>query len=286
MAGGFFFIGPFLLFAAMVLFVFISVSVPIWYKVRFLSAAVNANGTPSQFYLGLWGACVDITGGARQCSSKSFGYNINSYLTQFGVNGSLRNIYSHGLTYGFLLNPIAGLIALIALLFSIPAGTCAELMAILLTIFAFLVAAAALVIDLLVFIKTRNLINRSAPGTASLGNAIWLTVAATGALFLAIFFVCLGCFRGRSSRKYAYDEKDYAANYEPSSHMHDDQYEDTGNHVGAYESQPATSEYGGDRSVVGTSGSQYGGDDRLSTGAHHHHGNGSLAAPLHNQNAL
>ncbi|RSH91451.1 hypothetical protein EHS25_009750 [Saitozyma podzolica] len=183
----------FFCFAAMSLLVFASVSPPAWSKVNFLDAYVNGAHT----YFGVFGEC--LSGGS--CTTKSVGYNL-SILNDPSLN--IGSTALNRLTSALILHPIAGGLALFAFIFGILGIAFASRFAtVLMGLFATLGAFTALVIfviDMVLWNITKNEVS-SAGGSATLGNANWLTVGATVALFLAMCTsFCGACGRFATGR--------------------------------------------------------------------------------------
>ncbi|KAK8853388.1 hypothetical protein IAR55_004092 [Kwoniella newhampshirensis] len=183
--------GLFFCAAAVVLLVFASVSPPAWQTVNFLKASSGGSET----VYGVFGQCV--RGGA--CSHRSVGYNLDAG----GLSG-LNSKVLHNLTYTMILHPIAGGFAFFALVFGLLGACAASRVA---TIFMALLSALGAIVALVVFVIDMVLWNvlknriHDAGGSASLGNANWLTVGAVVSLFLAMCTsVCGSCGRFASGR--------------------------------------------------------------------------------------
>ncbi|KAF8343875.1 actin cortical patch SUR7/pH-response regulator pali [Cantharellus anzutake] len=170
--------GLFFCFSAMVLLIFVSVSVPVWSKVSFLNITTDGNAIK----FGVWG----YTG-----SAKGLGYS----LQPFGINDSfLNNGALKNLTYILVFHPVAAGLSFLSVVF----GACGALNysrfgAIFMTLvsaLAFLITAIAFAVDMVLWDIVRSRI-RNDGGSANLGNAIWMTL---GALVALIFGSCAaGC---------------------------------------------------------------------------------------------
>jgi len=176
--------GMLLCFAAMVLLIFVSISVPTWSKVSFLNV-----GDSGQLKYGVFGS----TG-----SSPSVGY----YFTNARLNSSVL----HNLTKALILHPIAAGLAGFAFFF----GVCGSANFRIGTILMALLASLALlttfvvwVIDMILFGIARQRY-RNAGQKAQYGNANWLTLGALVALLLAFCASACGVF-GRYRRKWNRD---------------------------------------------------------------------------------
>ncbi|WVO14976.1 hypothetical protein L204_102618 [Cryptococcus depauperatus] len=180
--------GLFFCFAAVVLLIFVSVSPPVWDKVNFLHVTAHSQKT----VFGVFGECIQ--GG--NCTKRAVGYNLVVYGAQ---NVNINDKGFHSLTKALILHPIAGLLALIALLFGLMGVGCASrgatIMMALTSAVAFLVTLVVFVIDIVMWVIIRHRV-RNAGYDAHLGNANWLTIGAVGALFLATCTsVCGSCGR-------------------------------------------------------------------------------------------
>jgi len=196
-------IGAFFCFAAFILLLLVSLSVPIIHSIRFLTA----NFSSGSLYLGNWGYCIKQAGG-YSCSGRQLGYDIIAPLGSVAGNtGNYSNVIRHGLTYALVLHPIAAGFAFAAFLLAVCATIVTHILGSIAAFFAFLISLIALAIDLGLFIYTRNHINDQSTGhPASLSNAIWMMVGATVALLIASLTICCGGLRDRRTRRSrAYD---------------------------------------------------------------------------------
>ncbi|KAG7562336.1 hypothetical protein FFLO_02228 [Filobasidium floriforme] len=185
--------GFFFCFAAMVLLIFVSVSTPVWRNIYFLKATVT-----EEIRYGIWGYCVQ--GG--ECSSAMLGYAPS--IEQVGGNYTEGSSVLQNFTKVMILHPIAGALALFAVLWglagvALASRTCTILMS--LTAFlALLASLVAFAIDLALWIIIRNRI-RDRGFEAELGNANWLTVGAVAALILGTCTAACGsCGRFATGR--------------------------------------------------------------------------------------
>ncbi|KAG6887464.1 hypothetical protein C0995_015064 [Termitomyces sp. Mi166 len=176
--------GLFFCFAAAVLLVFVSVSVPTWNEISFLNVGTGAD----QVRYGVFGS----TG-----SKPSIGYN----FLPVG-NADLNTSIIYNLTKTLILHPIGAGLSGIAFLF----GLCGVAYHRVGTIFmsllaglAMLVTLVAFVLDMVLFGITRNRI-RDAGIPAQYGNANWLTLGALVALLLGFCASACGVF-GRYRRR-------------------------------------------------------------------------------------
>ncbi|KAM0788742.1 hypothetical protein ACM66B_002834 [Microbotryomycetes sp. NB124-2] len=184
--------GTVVVLAATILLVLVSVSVPLLKSIYFLKASVAGQ----EIVLGCWGVCVN-----GQCSKSSLGYSLD--LEQlFGYDGlaniqitqQIPNTLVKWLTYVLVLHPVAAVFAAVSVVLGLLAhirgfgGTCFT------TCFASFGATIALIafaFDLGLFIVAKKRIESGdVGGSAQLGNALWMTLAA------AIMLLTSGCFFG------------------------------------------------------------------------------------------
>lgn len=187
------FTGFFFAFSAMVLMLFVSVSAPTWRDVYFLQASAGGNS----IRYGIFGYCTQ-----NMCSKHSLGYDLS--LAPIGVNYSYTSSALYHLTQIMILHPIAGALALIAMLWGFLGVCCASrACTILMSLTSFLALLAGLVVlgcDLALWIILRNHFNDNG-ASAKLGNALWITVGAVAALILATCTAACGsCGRFATGR--------------------------------------------------------------------------------------
>ncbi|TFK44197.1 pali-domain-containing protein [Crucibulum laeve] len=174
--------GLLLVFAAMVLLIFVSVSAPTWDKISFLN--VGSVGAQQMRY-GVFG----FTG-----SGRSIGYDFSDPRANTTV--------MHNLTKTLILHPIAAGLSGLAFLFGLCGASYHRAGTILMTLLAGLATLATLlawVIDMVLFGITRNRY-RGDNIPAQYGNANWLTLGALVALMLGFCASACGVF-GRYRRR-------------------------------------------------------------------------------------
>ncbi|KAG2369560.1 SUR7/PalI family-domain-containing protein [Suillus spraguei] len=188
---------------ATILLAVVSFSVPLIKSVYFLKASLAVEDTNGYITFGTLGYCSDISG-TVSCSSASVGYelNINALV---GDNTSLQipTVVVKWLTYALVLHIVAFSLAGVAALF----GLLAHIREMAMTCFsscisgfAAAVALTAFVFDLAIFFIAKSRMDSVSGGSASIGNAVWLTLAAWVLLFLSGCFYGVGrcCMRRRS----------------------------------------------------------------------------------------
>ncbi|PWN45702.1 pali-domain-containing protein [Ceraceosorus guamensis] len=191
--------GTVLVLAAVICLALATCSTPVIKSLSFLDA--TASGSNRHIRLGTLGACVGNT-----CSSPRLGYSFDSDI--FDVPNLVPENWSStvikGLTYTLILHPVALAASLIVLVFGLfslcrtySTGCCSSLFA----GFAAGITVLAFGLDCALFIIAKKRIE-STGGSASLGAALWLTLAAWVCLFLSTCaFGCGACCGGKGGRK-------------------------------------------------------------------------------------
>lgn len=182
--------GSFLIFAAFALLLVSTISAPIFRPISLFD--INQGSQRSTF--GVFGYC--LAGGS--CSSRRLGYDLPAVISNIaGTSYQNQNIVR--LTRALVLHPIATGISFLAFLVAVFSERFGYLFSSILAFLAFIVSLVAMAIDFGLFVAARNHVNNNAVGavSAQLGNALWMTLAATIALFIASFVVCLGCCSSR-----------------------------------------------------------------------------------------
>ncbi|KAJ6611492.1 hypothetical protein B0H10DRAFT_2437470 [Mycena sp. CBHHK59/15] len=181
----------------------VSFCVPYFKSVFFLKAVIAVGSVNGTITFGTLGYCLELNG-ETTCSSPSVGYtlDINS-LVGNKLPIEIPNAVVKWLTYALVLHIVAlalaagsavfGLLAHIREMAMTCCSTCVSG-------FAAAVALLAFIFDLALFFVAKARIN--SVGTASIGNAIWLTLAAWVLLFFSGCFYTLGrcCISKRQPR--------------------------------------------------------------------------------------
>lgn len=200
----------------------VSFGVP-WIKsVYFLKATVD--GFDGSLTFGTLGYCLN-NAGTVTCSKASVGYEIDlDTLLGNDTKIQIPNVVAKWITYCLVLHIVALILAagsavfgLLAHIREISATCCSTCVSGL----AAAVAMLAFIFDLALFFLTKARI-KSAGGEASIGNAIWLTIAAWVLLFLSGIFFCCGrcCLGSRPSRK---GRRGGTGDFEPGNNQYVDQ---------------------------------------------------------------
>lgn len=178
---------------ATILLAVVSFSVPLIKSVYFLKASLAAEGTNGYITFGTLGYCSTISGNVS-CSSAAVGYELNiNALVGDDTALQIPTIVVKWLTYALVLHIVAFGLAGVAAIFGLLAHiremamTCFSSC---ITGFAATVALTAFIFDLAIFFVAKSRMNSVSGGSASIGNAVWLTLCAWILLFLS------GCFYG------------------------------------------------------------------------------------------
>ncbi|KAJ7053955.1 hypothetical protein C8F01DRAFT_1260176 [Mycena amicta] len=200
----------------------VSFCVPFFKSVFFLQADITSNGVTGTITFGTLGYCVELNGNTT-CSKPAIGYelDINS-LVGNKLPVEIPTVVVKWLTYVLFLHVVALILAAGAAVFGLLAHVREMSMAYCSTCisgFAAVVALVAFVFDLVLFFVAKSRIN--AVGKATMGNAIWLTLAAWILLFFSGCFYTLGrcCISNRSKRKPGEDWQN-RKNPDPHSDYH------------------------------------------------------------------
>lgn len=205
---------------ATVLLAVVSFCVPYFKSVYFLKANISAGGVNGSITFGTLGYCLELTNGTT-CSSPTVGYQLGKSLVESDrqhksqesadINSLVGNklpvqipqVVVKWLTYALVLHIVAlglaagsavfGLLAHVREMSMTCCSTCVSG-------FAAAVALLAFIFDLAIFFLAKARIN--AIGSAEIGNAIWLTLAAWVLLFFSGCFYTVGrcCITKRKPR--------------------------------------------------------------------------------------
>ncbi|KAF9567838.1 pali-domain-containing protein [Agrocybe pediades] len=195
---------------ATVLLAVVSFCVPYFKSVFFLKAAISIDGFSGNVTFGTLGYCLELSNGTT-CSKPSIGYEIDiNGLVQNKLPIEIPQVAVKWITYALFLHVIALIGAAGSAVFGLLAHvremsmTCCSTF---ISGFAAVIAMLAFIFDLVLFFVAKSRIN--AVGSAQMGNAIWLTLAAWLLLFFSGCFYALGrcCISNRprapSGNKYS-----------------------------------------------------------------------------------
>ncbi|KAF5346325.1 hypothetical protein D9758_011510 [Tetrapyrgos nigripes] len=178
--------------AACVLLGIVSFCVPYFKSVFFLKAGFQANGQNGTITFGTLGFCLEL-GNGTTCSKPQVGYqlDINHLVGDNNPNIQIPQIAVRWLTYALVLHIIAFCLALLSAVFGLLAHVCELIGACFSTCisgFTSTITLLAFAFDIALFTAAKSRINHVDSGSATTGNAMWLTLAA----FLLLLFT--GCF--------------------------------------------------------------------------------------------
>ncbi|EDR15231.1 uncharacterized protein LACBIDRAFT_291721 [Laccaria bicolor S238N-H82] len=188
---------------ATILLAVVSFCVPYFKSIYFLKAVISVSGLSGNITFGTLGYCLELTNGTT-CSKPSIGYqlDINS-LVGNKLPVEIPQVAVKWLTYALFLHVVALILSAGSAVFGLLAHvremsmTCCSTF---ISGFAASVAMIAFIFDIALFFVAKARIN--AIGSAQIGNAIWLTLAAWILLFFSGCFYTLGrcCLNGRAPR--------------------------------------------------------------------------------------
>ncbi|RDB28754.1 pH-response regulator protein palI/prr-5 [Hypsizygus marmoreus] len=186
----------------------VSFCVPYFKSVYFLKANISIGGNNGSITFGTLGYCLQLANGTT-CSSPAVGYqlDINS-LVGNELPVEIPQVVVKWLTYCLVLHIVALGLSAGSALFGLLAHVREMSMTCCSTCVSGLAAAVALlafIFDIAIFFAARARIN--AVGSAEIGNATWLTLAAWILLFFSGCFYTLGrcCYSRRQPRKGQWD---------------------------------------------------------------------------------
>ncbi|KAL4070740.1 pali-domain-containing protein [Scleroderma citrinum] len=178
---------------ATILLAVVSFSVPLIKSVYFLKASLTVENIDGTIEFGTLGYCTTIAG-STACSNVTVGYelNINGLV---GNNSTIQipDVMVKWLTYALVLHivafALAGISAILGLLAHVremSMACCSSCI----SGFGATVALVAFFFDIAIFFVAKSRMNSVSGGSASIGNAVWLTLTAAILLFFS------GCFYG------------------------------------------------------------------------------------------
>ncbi|CAK7567293.1 MAG: hypothetical protein SEPTF4163_005256 [Sporothrix epigloea] len=201
-------IGSFLLFAATILLIVVSISAPVINHISLLKVQTSniSRGTTPAIEFGSFGYCsVDNGNGHDICSPRKIGYNPAAVVTAANVATSFSDASEDStkiLTKIMILHPVAAAVSFIAFLLALGAGFIGSFMATLVSLIAFIVTAVVVITDFILFHIIKDHVNDSkSDASAKYGIAIWLLLAAGACLLLGTLIVFFSCCSARTHRK-------------------------------------------------------------------------------------
>ena len=219
-----------------VLLIVVTFCVPYFKSVYFLKASVNTNGVSGSITLGTLGYCLEFPGNTT-CSKASIGYQFGECISFQGsyqililyfedpnkllgdnTQVQIPQVVVKWLTDVLVLHLVAMLLAAIAAVFGLLAHVREMSMSCFsscISGFAAGVTLLAFIFDIVFFFVVKSRINKVQGGSATIGNAVWLTLAAWILLFISgcvfAFGRCCISTRGPRSdrRKHEDDVRPY-----------------------------------------------------------------------------
>lgn len=234
-------IAPPLLFIAFILLLLVTLSAPIIDRIYLFRLALDVDGSAAsatgQVQFGVFGYCitnaeVSVFGferdSADRCSSTRLGYRIDDTAARVLRAQDIQDAVTRTTTAAFVLNPIATAMAFVAFLFSLcmvrrntfvagkhgntsvkttKVSRVGSLMTTLLSTLAALLTTVAFIINIVIVAIVRKRVRDT---TDSLdftwGNAVWMTLGAMVALWIAcigaLWGTCCGGKRAKQANRY------------------------------------------------------------------------------------
>ncbi|EEB90141.1 hypothetical protein MPER_11692 [Moniliophthora perniciosa FA553] len=233
---------------ATILLAIVSFCVPYFQSVYFCKADITQNNVNGSITFGTLGYCLDFAG-ATNCSKPSVGYEVDvNSLIDLPLGIELPQVAVKWLTYALVLHIVALALAAGSAVFGLLAHvremsmTCCSTCV---SGFAAGIALLAFIFDIALFFIAKSRIN--AVGRATMGNAIWLTLAAWVLLFFSGCFYTPGEASGADSGSASRDM--YAEQMRMDAVKAEADRKNRQKEVGLpafYESQPLTARVDGD----------------------------------------
>ncbi|PVG02790.1 hypothetical protein CPB86DRAFT_780208 [Serendipita vermifera] len=215
------FVNVFLFFAAFLLLLLNSVSLPIAKSIKYFSIYVNfeagliSSGVRSGVSFGNWGWCttptvVETFGFQHtepgECSKAKLGFDIDDRLVNLLDLQGLEDTINGTLTFALVLNPIACGITFLTLLFAIwfalRQTRFSALLGVLSGVIAAILATIAFVIDITIMaVAKKNIEKISDNFHVTYEQTTWMTLVAMIILWIAVIIFCIIGLRGRRTKQ-------------------------------------------------------------------------------------
>ncbi|KAG9088255.1 hypothetical protein FS749_002322 [Ceratobasidium sp. UAMH 11750] len=174
--------------AATAILAVVSFSVPYFKTVYFLRAAISQSGANGSVTFGVLGYCLDFNNQIT-CSNATVGWEFNpNALLGNDLPIQIPNVVVKWITYALVLHIVAFGLAGVSAVFGLLAHVREMSMSCFSSCISGMAAAVCLVafiFDLVLFFAVRARVNSVQGGSASIGNGLWLTLAAWVLLFFA-----------------------------------------------------------------------------------------------------
>lgn len=223
------FLVPFLLFAAWLLLLLVSLSLPIIKPIYILE--VEAKVTPTiqtsvatSIRFGVWGMCLGAYSfgpdgatwnDAGSCTSPKLGYTVDDAVLQLTGQKDLAKIALQALMGVLILHPIACGLVFLSLIASLVTTwhpvRALNVISLITVILSAVAATIVFVIDVVLIPVARAKVEEATKDalTVAFGNAAWMTLGSVIALWLGVIgasIIACGCFgcgkrRGRRAKK-------------------------------------------------------------------------------------
>lgn len=214
--GVFHHVGTFLLFAAAILLLIVTISAPVIGDIPMMKVTLTNRSAlrNSSVTFGTFGHCVlDVAPAETDqdyCTKKHVGYNPAAIMSTIDHTTftTASEDTSKALTRVMILHPIVCGLAFIAFLLALGSGVCGALLASLVSALTWVLTVVVMATDFVWIGIVRDHVNNhskdSSGSKAKFGVGMWLELAAMILLFLATFVVLFTCF---SARRHRHDVK-------------------------------------------------------------------------------
>ncbi|EIW86925.1 pali-domain-containing protein [Coniophora puteana RWD-64-598 SS2] len=202
---------------ATILLAVVSFGVPLLKSIYFLKASLAVEGISGNITFGTLGYCIESSA-ISTCSNATVGYELDiNQLVGNNLPVQIPEVLVKWVTYALVLHIVAFGLAAVSAIFGLLAHvremsmTCFSSC---ISGFGAVVALLAFIFDLVFFFVAKSRLNSVQGGSASIGNAVWLTLAAWVLLFFSGCFYTVGrcCIRRRSRNDYGNNEGPNNAN--------------------------------------------------------------------------
>lgn len=211
---------PIFCFIAFLFLLLVSISVPI-VKTIYLFSLSTTTTSSLQIDFGVWGYCIpSVRYGfagiykttSAYCSPAHLGWTFDEKVASYlGAVKTLENTISTATTLPFVLHPVAAALSFLTFIVSLfllrakPANPqrITSIITFVLGSLAVAVTTIAFLVDVIVVGILKGKVRDDTDGLVLLnyGNAVWLTLVAAIALWLAIIGACCGVFQRRRKSK-------------------------------------------------------------------------------------
>ncbi|KAJ7864603.1 hypothetical protein B0H14DRAFT_3084422 [Mycena olivaceomarginata] len=211
MARAFYFVGTGLLFVALVLSFFSSISLPYlpaldFARVKFSGGGISGLGSLelTQVRWGIWGPCIYDGNNERTCLHTGHGYAVPVETLNIETGATQEVIIGASWTRGLAIHPVATAAVAVAFGFAASKLEHGPLLASLTSFFAALMLLIAFAIDIALYVFVHHEIGKlkDVDANVNAGSAFWMTFVSLIFVLLAGCTVCFGRRKESGSDSY------------------------------------------------------------------------------------